>query len=372
MSMVSIYSTKISPAEVAEDLANQAKEKLEGKVAKLVIFFATSTLNSSETGSAMKAAFGSADVFGCTTAGEIANGKMLKNSVVAMIFDENSVEDVVVGVVENLSGGNNVESVFAEFEKCYGNLRGLDFRKYAGMILADGMSGAEERLMEKIGDLTDITFIGGSAGDDMKFEKTYVFANGKTYSDAAVLAMVKFSTEFDVIKTQSFEISEKHLNPTKVDEIKREVLEFNEKPAVEAYAEAVGVPTEKIQGEFMSHPVGLMVGREEPYVRSPQQVEGNSIKFFCKVKEGADLRILNSTDIVETTKKALQEKKKEMGNISGIINFNCILRTLELERKGQVEEYGKIFADIPTIGFSTYGEEYIGHINQTATMLVFK
>jgi len=52
--------------------------------------------------------------------------------------------------------------------------------------------------------------------------------------------------------------------------------------------------------------------------------------------------------------------------------LTCILRTLELESKGITEAYGKLFTDIPTIGFSTYGEEYIGHINQTSTMLVFK
>ena len=60
-----------------------------------------------------------------------------------------------------------------------------------------------------------------------------------------------------------------------------------------------------------------------------------------------------------------------MGSISALINFHCILRTLELEQKGLMAEYGKIFS-IPTIGFSTYGEEYIGHINQTSTMLAFE
>jgi hypothetical protein len=61
-----------------------------------------------------------------------------------------------------------------------------------------------------------------------------------------------------------------------------------------------------------------------------------------------------------------------MGNISGIVNFNCILRTLELEQKMLTGKYGELFTDIPTIGFSTYGEQYIGHVNQTATILAFK
>ncbi len=61
-----------------------------------------------------------------------------------------------------------------------------------------------------------------------------------------------------------------------------------------------------------------------------------------------------------------------MGQISGIIDFHCILGTLELRQKGQTDAYGQIFAAIPAIGFSTYGEEYIGNINQTSTMLVFK
>ncbi len=82
--------------------------------------------------------------------------------------------------------------------------------------------------------------------------------------------------------------------------------------------------------------------------------------------------MLESTNIVEDTKNAIKDKTKEMGGISGIINFHCILRTLELEQKNQTNNYGKIFSDVPTIGFSTYGEEYLGHINQTSTMLVFK
>jgi len=110
----------------------------------------------------------------------------------------------------------------------------------------------------------------------------------------------------------------------------------------------------------------------EPYVRSPQQFIGKDMKFYCNVKEGTSLSILDSTNIVEETKKALADKVTEMNGVSAIINFHCILRTLELEKENQTETYSKLFSDIPTIGFSTYGEQYIGHMNQTSTILLFK
>ena len=94
--------------------------------------------------------------------------------------------------------------------------------------------------------------------------------------------------------------------------------------------------------------------------------------FYCNIKEGMELSVLESTDIPGDTRQAVEEKREALGGMAGLINFHCILRTLELEQKNLMGPYGEIFTTIPTIGFSTYGEEYIGHINQTATMLVFK
>ena len=84
----------------------------------------------------------------------------------------------------------------------------------------------------------------------------------------------------------------------------------------------------------MSYPLGLMVG-DEPYVRSPQGVNNQGMVFYCNIKEGMDLTLLQSTDIVEDTRNDLAAKLNELGgNVAGLINFHCILRTLELEQKG--------------------------------------
>jgi hypothetical protein len=369
--IISIHSIKNTVEEVTADLKEQYRTLFGGKNARLVLFFASSTFEPAEISLKIKEVFGEVEVFGCTTSGELSNKKILNKSVVAMVFDDEAIEDGVIGVIENIKENDTTQEVFRMFEAHYGPLNELDIKKYVGVMLIDGVSGAEEKIMDKIGNMTDLTFIGGSAGDDMKFQETHVFHNGKSYTNAAIVALVKVRNGFEVLKTQSFTETGKVLQATKVDEENRVIEEFDNKPATEAYAEALGIQAGQATSEFMSHPVGLMVNGE-PYVRSPQQSIGTKIKFFCNVKEGTELSVLTSADIVKETQEKLEEKISEMDGASGIINFHCILRTLELEKKGQTEAYAQVFSDVPMIGFSTYGEQYIGHINQTSTILLFK
>lgn len=367
MCIKSAFSSKNNLEEAVKDIESQ----LKAINPRVVIFFSSSCFDNEKISHLMKENFKSSDVFGCTTSGEIISGEMLKNSIVAMALSSDIIEDVNVEVVEDLNE-NEVKKAFAKFDNYYGeSILNSDYSKYLGVILIDGLSRTEETIMDVIGDLTNNLFIGGSAGDDLKFDKTYVFANGRSYTNAAILALLKPKATFDIIKTQSFKVLDKKLVATKVNAKNREVIEFNGIPAVKAYAQTIGVPEDKVADYFTSNPVGLVIDGEI-FVRSPQQIKGNSIIFYCSILEGMEISLLESTNIVEDTKSAISNQIKEMGNISGIINFHCILRTLELEQKNQTQEYGKIFSDIPTIGFSTYGEEYLGHINQTSTILVFK
>jgi hypothetical protein len=364
MAIKAIYSEKKEINSIISDLKAQSV----GFDPCLVIYFSSSKFDLEKLNSQIKALYKESTVFGCSTSGEIVTGKMLKGSLVAMLFDKETVEDVKIEVLENLATSLPVPSAFHNFEAYYkSSMMELDMEKYVGVILIDGLSGAEERVMEKIGDLTDILFIGASAGDDLQFKATYVYANEKIYSNAAVLAVLKLKNGYDIIKTQSFVSSNKKLTATKVDEKTRTVHEFNNRPAVREYADKINVMHDKVAENFMKNPLGL-IANGEPYVRSPQRLQNEDMIFYCNIKEGMELDVLESTDIIEDTTRAISDYK----GASGLINFHCILRTLELEQNGQMEAYGKIFKDIPTIGFSTYGEEYIGHINQTSTMLAFR
>lgn len=366
--------TSYSINQNVDDAVKEISSGLNIISPRAVLYFGSSDFNPDELSGKMQSAFGDSLVFGCTTSGEITSGKMLDNSVVAMGLNSSVVQNIKIEVLENITDNSiaAVEKAFKAFEDHYGiPMQELDPGKYIGLILVDGLSGAEERIMDRIGDLTNITFIGGAAGDNLNFKQTHVFADGKKYSNSALLALIKVGVPFDIIKTQSFKPLDITLTATKVNEARREVIEFNGRPAVQEYASALGIRAEKASDYFMTNPVGLMVG-DDLYVRSPQRVEGNSMIFYCNILEGMELTLLQSEDIVKETKKALDEKEKGFGKFAGVINFNCILRTLELKAKQQTDDYGQLFGNVPTAGFSTYGEELVGHINQTATLLVFK
>jgi hypothetical protein len=339
----------------------------------VVVYFASPKHDPETLAAAVAATFPSATTFGCTTAGEIASGAMTKGAIVAMGFGADVVSRAEVALVERVKESvDGINRAFGAWETKLGQkMLDLDPERWIGLVLVDGLSGAEERVMDRLGDLTNVIFIGGSAGDDVEFKQTVVAAGGHVASDAAVLVLLECPNGFDVIKTQSFHATRNFLVPTAVDKAVREVIEFNGKPAAAAYAEALGVKPEDLPEQFMAHPLGLMIGGE-PFVRSPQQVIGTAIRFYCGVDEGMKLAVLESTGIVEDTAAALDGALKRNPGAKGLLNFNCILRTLELDAKGQADAYGKVFADIPTVGFSTYGEEYMGHINQTATMVLFR
>ena len=360
-------STKPIPDAVA-DLKAQSGDREP----KVVVFFFSGKYDSAALSQQMQEAFPRASVAGCSTAGEIVCGKVLSGSVVAMFLDDDIVGDAVLAVVENLGREVSVQGAFSKFERRFqAPVRSLDLRTHVGLVLVDGLSRAEECLMERIGDVSDLFFVGGSAADDLKHHCTYVVADGKSYTDAAVLLLMRLKRGFDIVKTQSFEPSGKTLVATKVDEPLRKVIEFNHKPALEAYAEALDIAPESLPSQFIRHPVGLMI-EGDPFVRAPQRVEDQSIIFYARIRQGTELALLNTTDIVADTRAAFEAKVAEMGGIRGLIEFQCMSRSDQLRHENRCEQYGAIFAGIPMIGFSTYGEAYIGHINQTSTMLLFR
>jgi hypothetical protein len=363
--------TAVSESPDPQQAAAEIGAALGPAALRAVLFFASSRYEPAALARAVQETFPSVLTFGCTTAGEIGDGRMLEGALVAMALPADGVERVEAVFIEDPAEPASTRAALDALGGRFGALSSLDPARHVGLVLQDGMRGTEETVMEVLSSAVNVPFIGGSAGDDAAFQKTYTFLNGVAREGAAVLALLRPTRPFVILKTQSFDVTDTVLTATDVDEATRTIRTLDGKPAAQAYADALGVSVAELPDHFMRHPLGLVLPGGEPFVRSPQQVRGTDVVFYCSVKSGMRLHVLRSRDIVEDTRRDLEATLGRMGTCSGIVNFHCILRTAELVAKGQQAAYGALFTRCPTIGFSTYGESYVGHINQTSTLLLF-
>lgn len=369
MSLVVAVSENRCPEECAREL----RATVGALDPSLVVFFASPVFDAERLGAALAKEFGNVPSIGCSTAGEITTGRMLKSSVVLMAFDRGTIEEAYVRTLDGkLDESVEVDRAASALGADVGRpLARLSPERYVGLVLHDGTNTAEERVMDRLCQLTNVPFVGGSAGDGFAFKGTTVFENFRPCPGKTGLCLMRPTRPFAILKTQSFKVLPRTLTATEVDVDKRIVKRFNGRPAAAEYAAQLGVSVADAPKHFLAHPVGVVVGDNEPFVRAPARFEGDDMVFYCQLAEGVTANLLESTpDIVEQTREDLADALAKFGPCAGIIDFDCVLRMMTIESLQLSEAYGRVFESVPTIGFNTYGESYIGHINQTATMLL--
>jgi hypothetical protein len=370
--MRSAYSSRTDAAAAARELVSGF-----GDIdAAAVMFFCSPALDGELIARDLAGAFPAAPVLGCTTAGEFTERGSATGGVAAVAIPTGVARRAVASLADLRHGvDEGVSAAISDIQRQLGvSLRDADPTRYVGFVLIDGLHGSEERVNEMLGNVAPLmSFVGGSAGDDLRFTKTKVFCGNASSEHGAALLVVDAAVAFTVVKTCSFQPAGRSFVITDADVSQRTVWEFDGRPAAQAYAEAVGCTVDELpEKAFMSHPLGLMIDGK-PWIRSPQQViEGRGVKFYCQILPGMEVDLMDSTDLVGDTRTALRQAVTDLGGeASGAVMFNCILRRLELDAKDLHQPFVQALGGIHTAGFHTYGESWLGHINQTLTAVLF-
>jgi hypothetical protein len=362
----------------ASDAGQAAKEMvaaLSGGDPAAVVYFASPRLDGRRLARELRAAFPRAAVLGCSTAGEFSQQAHTVGGVSAVALDRAQVKRAYTALA-SLEGGveAGVRAAAAELEKAVeAPLSSLDPERWVGLVLIDGLHGAEERVNEVLGEIAPfLYFVGGSAGDDLGFKESVVYAGERGSTRGAALALLEMAAPWTVMKTCSFVPAGRRFHITAADVERRVVLELDGRPAALVYAEAVGCAPDKLDSAvFMEKPLGLMIDGK-PWIRSPQAVvEGGGIAFYCQILPGTEVELMASTDLIAETAGAFAAAAEKVGGAArAVVAFNCILRRLQLDARHGHEAFVRVFGDAATAGFHTYGESWMGHINQTLTALV--
>nr|WP_295468627.1 FIST N-terminal domain-containing protein [Mesorhizobium sp.] len=367
-------ATDSADAELfAADIGSEAQAVDAGFA---LIFFSQALIGADRLAAALRRQAPWLSYAACSTAGEITPAGLEEGQAIAILLPASSftVDSIMV---RDLSTAG-MSDITAEVEALKRTSREReDFRQRPGLFalcFIDGMSFAEEAVTSALHwGLDDIPLIGGSAGDDLKFETTTLILNGAVARDCAIVALVSTDLPFQVFKTENFVPTGEKLVVTASDPDRRVVREFNAAGAADEFAAAIGIEAGSLTPmSFASHPVVVRVGGEY-YCRSIQKVNADgSLTFFCAIDDGIVLTIAQPTGMVESTRQALRNVADTLGGIDMVLGFDCVLRRLDAQNRQVFREMSELYRANNVIGFGTYGEQYRSmHLNQTFTGIAF-
>ena len=359
-----------SSASDSREAAQQFHSSVAQPGMALVIFYCSNAYDLDVVTAEINRLFEGIQVVGCTTAGEIGPAGYREHSLAGVSFASGACT-AVSSHLDNLQRFNISEGqafcnkLSHELEERVPQTRSPNT---FALLLIDGLSVREEpvaRVFQSA--LGKIQLVGGSAADGLRFDKTYVFADGSFRSDSAVLTLVSTPLPFKVFKTQHFVPTDERLVITEADTGTRTVIEINGRPAAQEYARILGVDVHVVDpARFAASPVVVLIDGQN-YVRSLQKVNPDgSMTFFCAIEEGLVLRVARGVNLVENLEQAFAGIAAEIGPPELVLSYDCILRRLEVVHHGLEDRVGRIFQSNNAVGFNTYGEQFRGvHINQT-------
>jgi hypothetical protein len=335
--------------------------------AALVAFFCSSGFDLDGLAGEINTRFRGIPVIGCTTSGEIGpagyrSGTLSGFSIPARGFTASTA---------CIDGLADFDEVCAR-EATTSLLQSVDGRpaRSFAFMLADGLCGHEERLtflLQRA--LGDVAVVGGSAGDDERFAATHVFANGSFRSDRAVLAAITTSRPFTVFRSSHFVAASTPLVVTDADPAHRLIREINGRPAAAEYARVTGLSRDELDSaHFASAPLAVRIDGSD-YVRSIQHANPDgSLTLYCAIERGVVLRVAKGADMLASRRRLFEDIHQHIGKPQLTLGFDCIHCQMEAARSNGKEAIGRLFVDNNVVGFSTYGEQFVGvHVNQTFT-----
>ena len=367
-----VVRTALSEAVDAETVAHDLARQLMHPHLGCVLFFCSAEYDLPALASALEQHFGGVRLVGCTTAGEITPKGYGRGCVSAIGFDHRvfSIATARIDCLDSFSLLDAQQVVASLVEECRGGgVEPVAGRSFA-LTLLDGLSSREELVLSALNAAFGrIAHFGGSAGDDNYLSRTHVYHEGRFHTGAAVVVLVQTSLEFEVFTTHHIQPLTEKLVVTAADPATRTVYELNAEPAAQEYARLLGVnPAHLDIQTFALHPLAVRFGGQY-YVRSIQRANPDgSLTFYCAVENGIVLTAMQPGPLRPNLETLFAGLEQRLGPLLLTIGCDCILRRMEVEARGMVDEIAGLLVRQQVIGFNTYGEQFNGmHINQTFT-----
>lgn len=370
----------IKTAHSSQPEINAALGELQQQLAQdnstLVILFYSTHYPTEQLLQALAQYFPKTRVIGCSTAGEIGDQGYASHSISGLSFDAEhfKISTALYPCLDDLNIKEWQEKTLKLHQHHNHKHQLTDDRASFGLLLIDGLSRHEEPLTQVVSNgIQGVPIVGGSAGDDLRYDRCFMLYQGEMHQNCAILALISTDYAFSVLRSQHIYASNHRMVVTAAIPEQRIITEINGYPAAIEYARHLGIQdiTALTPDILAAHPAVVVIGKAE-YVRSIQRVNPDySLSFYCAIDTGIVIRAGQGGALIPSLEKSLTDTVASFQKVQAIIAFDCILRRVELEQTNQLAQASSIFARYPCVGFSTYGEQVNGlHVNQTCTGIV--
>jgi len=356
------------PYEAGYDACQKAIEQSGIKKVDLTVVFSSVSLDQSEIIRGVREVSKNAALIGCSDAGEIVNDGPAQHSVGVMAIASDQLK-FYTGLGQDIKKGAKEagQAVAKEVkDKTKEPLR-------AFLMFPDVLTGNGAEIVRGVLSVLGEHFpvLGGAAGDDFLFEKTYEYKDGEVVSGA--VAGVGIAGDFSMgagVRHGWIPIGV----PMKVTKSEGSVVyELDNRPALSIYEDYFGEKAEEIRKEplarmAITYPLGIKIpGLDEYLIRDPITADENgAITCAAEIPEGSEVRLMigSKEKAVEAAedaaKKLMKDFEAQKSKPKLVLMFNCIAREKLFGQAAndEIQAVMKIIGkDVPLLGFYTYGEQ---------------
>jgi hypothetical protein len=305
---------------------------------------------------------------GCSTSGEITtNGPSLDQSVAVMALRSDTLRfSGAIGEYAQAGAREAGQRVAKMVLEQFGENKPQSFLMFPDVLAANG-SEVLAGVLDVLGQHFPV--VGGAAGDDFQFKKTYQYFNGTVYSKAVVGLGVAGKVKAGIGVRHGWAPIGRPMKVTKSEGAV--VHEIDGKPAIEVYDEYFGKYADELRKETLgklaiTYPLGIKTDESDEFlVRDPLSVdEYGSITCAADVPQDAEVRLMigSRDEALAMAKRAANRALEQLDGAKpkAAIIFNCIARKkLFGETSGdEIDAIQEVIGrDVPLVGFYTYGEQ---------------
>ncbi|MGB2762372.1 MAG: FIST N-terminal domain-containing protein [Minisyncoccales bacterium] len=358
-------SNNSDAVEAGNEACQQALSKADGK-ADLIIVFSSVVYDQKKMLQGVRFVSKETSLIGCSDAGEITGEGPSSKHVAVMALSSDQIK-FNIGLGEAAQ-----KNSFEAGRKVAEDIKNKAEEQISLFtMLPDGLAENGAALVRGVQDILGKNFpiMGGSAGDDFKFKKTYEYYQDQVLSGAVVGLGLSGKFSLGIGVKHGWEPIGLPMKVTKAEGAK--LIEINNKPALSIYEEYFGKRAEELIKEPIAkmaytYPLGMSVeGSDELLIRDVviADKEGR-IDCAAEIPQGSEIRLMlgDPDKAIQAAKEAAESAKKQLkgSKPKAIFVFDCIARNKLLgSRIGEEIKaiQGVLGKEVPLIGFYTYGEQ---------------